>query len=95
LTLQILRALKVSTKSSINLGLSSNKCGPKTQRDQEYQNTPNSGGLIHVVWLLTTTGRQEVVTTGRSSNQLLKKLSDPSSIAKYKKSQTRVEALGN
>jgi len=95
LTLQISRALKVSTKSSINLGLPSNKYGPKIQRDQEYQNTPNSGDLIRVVWLLTTTGRQEVMTTGRSSNQLLKKLSDPSSIAKYKKSQTRVEALGN
>jgi len=65
------------------------------QRDQEYQNIPNSGGLIRVVWLLTTTGRQEVETTGRSSNRLLKKLSDPSSIAKYKRSQTRVEALGN
>ena len=49
LTLQISIVLYVLTKSSIILGLSLSKCGPKTQKDQKYPNTPNNGGLIPAV----------------------------------------------
>ena len=51
LTSQTLKLLSVLTKSLINSGLSLNKCGPKTQKDQEFPNTPNNGGQVHVVWL--------------------------------------------
>ena len=73
----------------------STKLGEKMQKNQKFPNTPNNSGLISVKGLSTITGHQEVSKTGKSSRRLLKTLRDSSSMTKFKKLWTKVEAHGS
>ena len=65
------------------------------QKNQKNLNIPSSGGQIHAVKLLTLTGHQEVMKTGNHSKRQLRTPSEFSSMTRFRKSQIKVEALGN
>ena len=65
------------------------------QKNRKSPNTPNSGGQNHAVRPSTTTGQQEISKTGKHSKRQSKTPSKPSSMIKFKKLLTKVEAHGN
>ena len=77
------------------LGLIVGQSWSKNAKNQGYPNTPSNGGQNRVAKPLIPTGQQEVMKIGSSSKQLSKTPSNRSSTTKFKKSQIKVEALGN
>ena len=84
-----------SNKQSIKLEQSSTKLGQRTQRKWKFPSIPNNGGPTNANGPSKTTGHQEVLKTGRNSRRLSKTSRDPTSMTKFKKLRTRVEAPGN